>query len=243
MDFEDSDEEDIIPISNIIRSRSQEADLRAQARAEIDESEDERPLSTYIRPSRTPSEQILMPKIHVELPGDAERQAQEEENEDDVPLGLKHPQMNAYGQSMAGDNDDDDVALGMKPTAAAFQQRSSMMYPSASRNSNMSFGYPASTMSWNPAAMGGYPQMPMAGMSTMSMPMHMPTMGGFAPPYGVYPGMGMDPMMMAQMQAPQIPQMPSPSLQTVPPAQNIEEKQTKKMNSVDQWRRDVQNVA
>ncbi|TIB03113.1 hypothetical protein E3P94_00783 [Wallemia ichthyophaga] len=235
---ENSDEEDTMPISNIIRSRSQESDLRANIKVENDESEDERPLSTFIRPSRTPSEQVLMPKIQVELPGDSEREVQKEEDEDDVPLGLKHPQMNSHGQSRL--EDDDDVALGSRPAAAAFQQRNSM-YPAASRQSNMSFGYPGSTMSWNPAAMGGYPQMPMAGMSTMSMPMQMPPMGGFAPPYGVYPGMGMDPMMMAQMQAPSIPQLSAPDLQAPPHAQNIQEKQTKKINSIDQWRRDVQN--
>ena len=249
-ELENSDDEDDLPISSIVQSRSQEKELLAQSMAQDEDSEDERPLSTFIRPSRTPSQQVLMPKIHVELPGDAERQAEEENDEDDVPLGLKHPHMNVQQ-----DDDDDDVALGMRSSAAAFQQRGSMMYPSASRNSQMSFGYPGSHMSWNPAAMGGYPQMPMGGMPGMpgmpgmSMPMQVPPMGGFGTPYGVYPGMGMDPMMMSQMsqmqlsQMPQMPQMSVPNLAAGPPVHNVEEKQTKKMNSVDQWRRDVQNEA
>ncbi|TIB73974.1 hypothetical protein E3Q24_00880 [Wallemia mellicola] len=203
-DSED-DYEDGRPISAIIRSRSQDAELHAQLEAEDDDSEDERPLSSFVRQSRTPSEKILMPKIQIELPGDAETNAQEEDD-DDIPLGLKHLQAGTYKQPLDGD-DDDDVALGMKSSAAAFQQRNSMMYPADSR---MSYGYPASTMSWNPAAMGGYPQMPMT--TPMSLPM-----GGFPSQYSMYPGMGMDPMMMAQMQQlQQIPQMPLPTPPVMP---------------------------
>ena len=230
-DSED-DYEDGRPISAIIRTRSQDAELHAQLEAKDDDSEDERPLSSFVRQSRTPSEKVIMPKIQIELPGEAET-SEQEEDDDDIPLGLKHLQAGTYKQPLDGD-DDDDVALGMKSSAASFQQRNSVMYPTDSR---MSYGYPASTMSWNPAAMGGYPQMPMA--TPMSVPM-----GGFPSQYSMYPGMGMDPMMIAQMQQlQQIPQMPLATPPIMPQPVGIEEKQTKKMNSVDQWRRDVKNEA
>ena len=227
----DEDEEDSRPVSSIIQSKSQLS--RMQIQEDEDESEDERPLSTFIRPSKSPNDQNLTPKINIELTDD-EKKANEKVNDDDdddIPLGLKHLQT-SYGNETKGnentDDNDDDEILGLKPSAMAYQQTQSMNFypPPPSVPTQSMMGYPGNTMSWNPSIISPYAQ----------IPPFVPPMGMF----GMHPGIGVDPMMANPMQFQNVmpPMIPSSNNSFM-----MEDKQTKKMNSVDRWRKDVHNEA
>lgn len=196
---DDSDED--VPLAATVDKVVERA-----AKAAEEESDEDKPLNALIDKTKS--------KLFLGVPGNKQpsKEGDDDEDEDDKPLGLRasqfNPQLNQSRLGPSGGDEEDDVPLGLHP-----EQQRRTQYQMLAQQQQFA-----------------QQQMMMQAQLQSSMMFSQPSMMGsgfFGPPMGM--GMGMGPMVgdMSMMVPPIVPGTP-------PPVQD-----SAKFGRVDAWRRDV----
>lgn len=150
----ESDEEEDLPLSTLARV----AAVRPRLLNQNPDSEDEEPLSKVLQKKTA----FSLPDFeigNIDLNASAPAPAADDEEEDDVPLAVRHPRASTFIQNYVNQNDDDDdKPLGLKQFEAHQQQQAQYHQFLAQQQQQMMMMQPPMAVPFGaPSPMNGFP--------------------------------------------------------------------------------------